>query len=79
VGDTVYADDGPLGTVDGVIDADAVQPSFVVVSARRRLTRRYPVVPWSMVRSVDPSRRRVYLRGGRASLVRLSEAVPIVH
>jgi hypothetical protein len=74
----VLAEDGPLGIVDDVIASETALPAFVVVSTGRRLRRRYPVVPWSLIRTVDRSRRRVYVRGRRTSLAKLSEALPIV-
>jgi len=78
VGDTVYAQDGALGVVDRVITAENSVPAFLVVEVGKRVRRRYPVVPWSIVRTVDCTRHRVYLRGRRRRLERLSETVPMV-
>jgi hypothetical protein len=79
VGDSVHAGyGGPLGRVEHVITSEDSAPVFLVVSTGRLLKRRYPVIPWALVRAVDRSRRRVYLEGSKRSLARLSEALPIV-
>lgn len=78
VGDTVVAADGALGRVDRVISLESSTPVFLVVAVGRLVRRRYPVLPWSLVRAVDRARRRVYVDGHGSSLARLSESVPIV-
>ena len=78
IGDTVVADDGTLGHVDRVIRAESQAPAYLVVAAGRRLRRRYPVVPSTLVTGVDRARRRVRVRGVRRSIGRLSEQLPIV-
>ena len=78
IGDSVFAQDGELGRVERVVTSERFEPAFLVVSVRRLARRRHPVVPWSLVRAVDRTRDRIYLRGPRRSLGRLSESVPIV-
>lgn len=77
VGDLVYAEDGAIGTIDHVIESEGRVPIFLVVAVRRFLRRRYPVIPWSFVTTVDRARRSVYVEGERESLARLSETLPI--
>jgi len=63
VGDVVLSQDGPLGRVESVI---------------RWPRRRYPVIPSSLVATVDRRRGNVLLRGRRRALARLPETAPIV-
>jgi hypothetical protein len=78
VGDTVVAQDGALGRVERVIRSEAYAPAYLVVAARGRVRRRYPILPWSLVTRVDRSTRRVHVRGRRGRLEDMSEALPIV-
>jgi hypothetical protein len=78
VGDTVVAQDGALGRVERVIRSEAYVPAYLVVAARGRVRRRYPILPWSLVTRVDRSTRRVHVRGRRGRLGDMSEALPIV-
>jgi hypothetical protein len=79
VGDSVYAGYGdPLGRVEQVITSEDSAPVFLVVSTGGLLKRRYPVIPWSLVKGVDRRRRRLYLEGTKRVLARLSETLPIV-
>ncbi len=77
VGDTVVAEDGPVGHVERVLRADA-GPEFVVVSVRSGLRRRHPVVSCELVAAVDPQRDVVHVRGRSASIRGLSEALPLL-
>jgi hypothetical protein len=61
-----------------VITSEDSAPVFLVVSTGRLLKRRYPVIPWALVRAVDRSRCCVYLEGSKRALARLSEALPII-
>jgi hypothetical protein len=78
VGDTVVAEDGAVGHVDRIIRAESRMPVFMVVASRRRVRRRYPVIPSSLVTRVDRRGRRVHVRGLRRSLGTLPEHLPIV-
>lgn len=78
VGDTVLAQDGALGRVDWIIRTEASAPAYLVVSVRRSLRRKYPIVPWSLVTGIDRSRRCVHLRGRRGTLRQLPESLPLV-
>jgi len=78
VGDKVVADDGTLGHVDQVILAESEEPAYLVVAAGRRMRRRYPVVPSTLVTKVDRARRCVHVRGVRRCIGRLSEQLPLV-
>jgi hypothetical protein len=78
VGDTVLAEDGVLGRVDRIIRYETEDPVYLVVSSRSRMRRRYPVIPSAFVAGIDRSQRRVYMRGLRARLERLSESLPLV-
>lgn len=78
VGDTVVAEDGALGRVEHIIRSETRAPVYLVVSAGRLLRRRYPIVPWSLVTTVDPFGRRVHIHGRRRRLGHLPETVPIV-
>lgn len=78
VGDTVVTSDGVLGRVDSVIRSERANPAYLVVAAGRLFRRRYPVIPWALVKNVDRSHRRIHLEGRRDRLGRLSESVPIV-
>jgi hypothetical protein len=78
VGSTVVAEDGPVGRVEHVLRTEAAEPRFVVVSTRGKLRRRHPVVSCELVTGVDPSANVIRLRGRRASIRALSEAIPLV-
>jgi hypothetical protein len=79
VGDSVHAGcGGTLGRVECVITSESSAPVFLIVSTGWLLGRRYPVIPWALVRAVDRSRRCVYLEGSRHSLARISEVLPII-
>jgi hypothetical protein len=77
-GDTVVAEDGVLGQIDGLVGPDACEHAYLVVRAGRALVRRYPVVPVALVTGVDSRRRLVRLRGRCEALRRLPETLPIV-
>jgi len=77
-GDTVVALDGVLGRVDRVIRSEGSAPVYLVVAAGRRLRRRYPIVPSSLVTRIDRTRGRVHVRGQLQTLDQLSEQLPIV-
>jgi hypothetical protein len=79
VDDIVYAEDGALGRVERVVTSESSAPAFLVVAVGRFLRRRHPVIPWSFVRAIDRSRRRVYVEGRSGSLARFPETLPIVH
>lgn len=76
-GDSVVAEDGPLGRVDGLVRSEADVPLYLIVRVGR-LRRRYPVVPASLVAAVDSRRRLVELGGQRATIARLPETLPSV-
>jgi hypothetical protein len=78
VGDTVVAQDGPLGEIERVIRTETRAPVYVVVAVRKLIGRRYPVVPWPLVTGVDRGRRRVQVHGRRHAISRLSETLPLV-
>jgi hypothetical protein len=78
VGDTVIAEDGAVGHIDRIIRTESRAPMFMIVASRRRIRRRYPVIPSSLVTRVDRSRRRVHVRGHRRSVGTLPEHLPIV-
>jgi hypothetical protein len=78
VGDTVVADDGVVGSVDGVVSSEARTPVYVIVSVGRVLRRKYPVVPCSLVTAVDRPRRLVRIRGRRDAIRRMPETLPLV-
>ena len=78
VGDTVVAEDGPVGRVEQILCTESSEPRFVVVAVRDRFRRRHPVVPCGLVARVDSARREVHARARRTTLSRMSEAVPIV-
>jgi hypothetical protein len=75
VGDTVYASDGQVGTVAGVIESEAPAARYIVVATGRFL-RRYPVVHCGLIAQVGDGVVRV--RGDRRRLRRLPEALPLV-
>jgi hypothetical protein len=77
-GDAVVADDGELGRVAGIIHSEDLSPVYVVVRARKRLRRRYPVIPVSFVAGLDSAGRIVRMRGGRDALCRMPESLPLV-
>ena len=78
VGDTVVADDGFVGQVEQILLSENATPQFVVVSVRDRLRRRHPVVPLSLLARVDRLRDVIHVRGGRNSIKRLPEALPLL-
>ena len=78
VGDDVLAQDGRLGRVEEVLRAETEVPTHLVVAVGSRLRRRYPVVPWAFVVTVDHAHRRVHVRSLRAALGRLPETLPLV-
>lgn len=78
VGDTVLAEDGVLGRVDRIIRSETEDLVYLVVASRSRVRRRYPVIPSAFVAGIDRSRQRVYMRGLRTRLERLSESLPLV-
>ena len=78
VGDTVVAADGVLGHVDRIIRSETTAPVYLVVVAGGLLRRRYPVIPFALVRGVDRTLRCVSIEGHRQRLGRFSESVPIV-
>jgi len=77
-GDAVVAEDGVLGRVEQLVPPEAHSPAYFVVRVGRMLRRRYPVVPVSLVASVDSRRRLVNLRGRRETIDRLPETLPLV-
>lgn len=77
-GDAVLADDGVLGCVDQLVQSEGRTPAYLVVRAGGALRRRYPVVPVSLVTTVDSRRRRVTVRGRRDAIGRLPETLPLV-
>jgi hypothetical protein len=77
-GDVVLADDGMLGHVDHIIRSETSAPVYLVVSVRRRLWRRYPVVPWALVTGVDERRHRVQVWGALRALREMPETLPLV-
>jgi hypothetical protein len=77
-GDQVVAQDGALGQVDRIVRSDADGPVYFVVSVGPLLRRRYPVLHRTLVTAVDRSSGKMYVRGHRRSLERLSERPPIV-
>jgi hypothetical protein len=77
-GFSALAADGCVGTVERpLFPPDRDEPDFLVVSARRRLRRRHPVVAVDLVEAVDYRARRVYLRGTVDCLGALPEALPL--
>jgi hypothetical protein len=78
IGDTVVAQDGPIGRVERVVRTEARVPAYVVVVVRTLLGRRYPVVPWSLVADVDRSQARVKVRGRCGTIGGLPETLPLV-
>jgi hypothetical protein len=78
VGDVVLAQDGALGRVESLIRSESEVTVFLVVAAGRWPGRRYPVVPCSLVATVDRRGGKVRLRGRRRALARLSETLPIL-
>jgi hypothetical protein len=77
-GFSAFAADGCVGTVEQpLFPPGRDEPDFLVVSARRRLRRRHPVVAVDLVESVDYRMRRVYLRGSVDCLAALPEALPL--
>jgi hypothetical protein len=77
-GDTVVADDGAVGEVEQVLRSETAEPMFVVVSVRKRLRRRHPVIPFSLLGRVDNNREIVRVRGPRDAIKDLSEALPLL-
>lgn len=77
-GDQVVAEDGPLGQVDRIVRSEGSGPGYVVVSAGPMLRRRYPVLHCTLVTRVDRRTGKLYVRGQRGSLERLSESLPLV-
>jgi hypothetical protein len=77
-GDQVVAQDGALGQVDRIVRSDVHAPVYFVVSVGPILRRRYPVLHRALVTGVDRRRGKMYVRGRRRSLERLSESPPIV-
>jgi len=78
VGDVVLSQDGPLGRVESVIRSESQTTAYLVVATGRWPRRRYPVIPSSLVATVDRRRGNVLLRGRRRALARLPETAPIV-
>lgn len=78
VGDEVIADDGRVGRVERVVRSERREVRYVVVTSRRGLLRRHPVVPVGLITHVDGRTRRIRVRGSRASVVTLPETVPLV-
>lgn len=78
VGDTVVARDGALGEIESVVRTETQDPVYVIVTVRKVVGRRHPVVPWSLVSRVDRSRRRVHVQGRRRVVSRLPETLPLV-
>lgn len=78
-GDVVVAQDGSLGRIERIVRPDPQGAVYLVVSAGRLLRRRYPVLSDALVTTVEPSRRRVHVRGRRERLERLPETLPLVH
>ena len=78
VGDVVLAQDGPLGRVESLMRSESQATAFLVVAAGRWPSRRYPVVPCSLVATIDRRGGSIHLRGRRKALARLSETPPIL-
>lgn len=78
VGDEVLADDGIVGSVEEVMWSESHAPRFIVVTVRRRIGRRHPVIPAELVSAVDRRASRIHLRGTRDRIVRLPETVPLL-
>lgn len=77
-GDTVLAEDGVVGNVQEILRTDAGVPAYVIVRVRGLLRRRYPVVPWPLVVTVDGSRGIVRMQGSSEVITHLPETIPIV-
>jgi hypothetical protein len=77
-GDHVVARDGVLGQVDRIVRSDAEGPVYFVVSVGPRVRRRYPILHRTLVTGVDRSSGKMYVRGHRRSLERLSERPPLI-
>jgi hypothetical protein len=77
-GDQVVAQDGALGHVDRIVRSDADGPVYFVVSVGPLVRRRYPILHRTLVTGVDRSGGKMYVRGHRRSLERLSESSPLV-
>jgi hypothetical protein len=77
-GDTVVADDGTVGEVEQILRSETSDPLFVVVSVRKRLRRRHPVIPCSLLGTVDDDRETVRVRGPRDAIKGLPEALPLL-
>jgi hypothetical protein len=77
-GDQVVALDGPLGQIDRIVRSDAEGPVYFVVSVGPLVRRRYPIIHRTLVTGVDRSSGKMYVRGHRRSLERLSESPPLV-
>ncbi len=78
IGDAVVAEDGYLGRVDEVVLTADGSLAYIVVSVGPFWRRRRPVVSSALVASVARQGSHVLVRGGRAVLKRLPEALPIV-
>jgi hypothetical protein len=77
VGNVVVASDGAVGRIVRLLHTESAVPRYMVVAAGR-LRRRYPVIPCALVTRVDAHVGRVHVTGGRLTMRRMSEALPLI-